>query len=514
VFTKNLWRNVRRRLLHWQTKSVGLLLFAVLVLVPACGGAQTTATRMAALPGHFGIGAQSGQSDVTWMSTSGVPWDYRYQYINPGWTSWNSPTGQFAANYTAQSLANHYVPVFTWYELGGTYPEQPLNYIASPTFMAGYYADFALLMQKIASVSTVTTPVIVHVEPDLWGLMQQNYGDDPRVIPASVASSGFAGLGALSNNVAGFAQALVAIRDTFAANVILAWNASLWGPNNGFDPTDITFYSWDTPQVTGARIATFYKGLGAPFDMIFHDPSDADAAYKVIVRGQSSSTAWWTDSAFTNYLQYIGAVYQGTGLQSMLWQVPTGNTLYQSTNNTKYHYQDNRPQYFLTPGNSQHIADYLGQGVIGLLFGFGGGTTDYMDYANDGITNPPPICGNPFCNPLDRTTFNTLVATVADDDGGFLRTAAAAYYDAGPISTSGPISTPPPTTFAIGAGVETTTTVYVYQNKPLSKQYKIEPAAALGTIGKGPSSSGGYIWWFVSFSKASGWVVQKDLSVQ
>jgi hypothetical protein len=210
----------------------------------------------------------------------------------------------------------------------------------------------------------------------------------------------------------------------------------------------------------------------------------------------------------------IGAVYQGTGSQSILWQVPTGNTLFQSANNTKYHYQDNRPQYFLAPGNIQHIADYLGHRVIGLLFNSGGGATDYMDYANDGITNPPPICGNPFCNPLDRTTLNAQVATVADDDGGFLRTAAASYYAAGPISTSGSTSTPPPATFAIGAKVETTTTAYVYQNKPLSKQYKIEPAGALGTIGKGPSSSGGYIWWFVSFSNASGWVAQNQLSVQ
>ena len=109
------------------------------------------------------------------------------------------------------------------------------TYLATPSSMNGYYSDFALLMQKIASVST--TPVIVHVEPDLWGFMQQNYGDDPTVIPVSVASSGFVGLGGLPNNAGGFAQALIAIRDAYAANVILAWHASDWGPNNGYDPT-------------------------------------------------------------------------------------------------------------------------------------------------------------------------------------------------------------------------------------------------------------------------------------
>ena len=127
----------------------------------------------------------------------------------------------------------------------------------------------------------------------------------------------------------------------------------------------------------------------------------------------------------------------------MLWQFPVGNTLYLPNNNTSYHYQDNRTQYFLALGNTQNISKYVAQGVVGLLIGNGQDTdTDYMDYANDGITNPPAIDGN------------TLVAPHADDDGGFLRTATEQYYAAGPISTSA--SSSPTPTFAIGAKVETT----------------------------------------------------------
>jgi hypothetical protein len=147
--------------------------------------------------------------------------------------------------------------------------------------------------------------------------------------------------------------------------------------------------------------------------MIFHDPSDADSAFKVIVRGQAPSGnygAWWTNSAFTSYLQYIETVYQATVPKIMLWRVPVGNTLYLSNNNTSYYYQDNRPQYFLETGNIQNISNYAAQGVIGVLFGNGqAASTDYMDYANDGITNPPSINGN------------RLVASYSDDDGGFLR---------------------------------------------------------------------------------------------
>jgi hypothetical protein len=68
-------------------------------------------------------------------------------------------------------------------------------------------------------------------------------------------------------------------------------------------------------------------------------------------------------------------------------------------------------------------------GVIGVLFGAGqyGQDTEVYDYAGDGITNPNPINGN------------TNVALYADDDGGFLRTGAAAYYT-NPILWASPLS--------------------------------------------------------------------------
>ena len=101
---------------------------------------------------------------------------------------------------------------------------------------------------------------------------------------------------------------------------------------------------------------------------------------------------------------------------------PIGNTLSRTENDTTNHYQDNRAQYFLTPGNKPNITNYANAGVIGILFGEGAaGNTTYWDAANDGITNPPAIDGN------------TLVSTYADDDGGYLRTHAAAYYASGPV---------------------------------------------------------------------------------
>jgi len=60
------------------------------------------------------------------------------------------------------------------------------------------------------------------------------------------------------------------------------------------------------------------------------------------------------------------------------------------------------------------------------MFGEGlASQTHYYDYANDGISNPPPINGN------------TAVAIYPDDDGGYVRLNTAAYYQQGPIYMPG-----------------------------------------------------------------------------
>ncbi len=394
------------------------------------------------LPRHFAIGLKNGQTELSWMTGSSVPWDYRYQYLNPGWESWNSPLGSFVKNYAQQG----YIPVFSWYVIGGGPWGNPglglftASGIQSASNMNAYYANFVLAMQNAAASGV--SPIVFHIEPDLWGFMQQQYGDDPTVIPVSVSSSGYSDLGALPNNARGFAQALVQLRNTYAPQVFLAWDNGYWSANNGYDPTNGLLDSccYNSPVATAQRVATFYSGLVAPFDLIFFNTADRDSAFATIVCGRSSSTAWWNDAAFTSYHDYVNTIYSATGVRSMLWQTPSGNTLYDTENNTTYHYQDNRPEYFLKAGNSAHISSFIGAGVIAVLFGNGQQTpfsqcdntksdTDFQDYAGDMVTNPSPIIGNPFTG----TANNTLTATVSDDDGGFIRSAAGAYYASGAI---------------------------------------------------------------------------------
>jgi hypothetical protein len=116
-----------------------------------------------------------------------------------------------------------------------------------------------------------------------------------------------------------------------------------------------------------------------------------------------------------------------------MWQIPLGNTKMRAMNNTWNHYQDNRVEWLLDDPGRAHLSEYLQAGVAAFLFGRGAdGATCSCDAANDGVTNPAPINGN------DRMSLN------ADDDGGFFREKATAYYASGAMPLDG--GAPPPPT--------------------------------------------------------------------
>ena len=333
----------------------GLLLLSALSIVPACGGG-----------GGGGSGGGGGASGV--------------------------PAG---------------LPAHFAFGLGNENPDSKLQNSAT---MNAYFADWKLLMQKAGQFGK---PVIVHHEPDFWGFIQNAHGNNPASTPVQVASSGFAEVAGLPDHAAGFARALVRLRDLHAPNAIIAWHASHWAGG-----ADLILNQAD-PVVHANTIAGFFNALGAAFDLVFHDPSDRDAGFKEAIYGDGGAS-WWDASDFARYRTYLATLHASIGRRGILWQVPIGNTLYRSCDNTWGHYQDNRAQFFLQ--GMSNASDFAAAGVIAVLFGStDAGTTHYDDARGDGVTNPAPINGN------------TLTATLPDDDGGFLRTAAGAYYASGAV---------------------------------------------------------------------------------
>jgi hypothetical protein len=466
---------------------LGAALLSLLVgfnlLVPAAPVASA-APVPTGLPTHFGLGL-AAHPDATgiygWMPDSAIPWDYAYQYLSGGvntgggWETWNSG-GQFPLYYAQGAASHNYLPVFSYYELlqsSGSCgscgeSQKDLANLNNASLMSSYYQNFALLMQRLGSgtysgIAGFGKTAIVHVEPDLSAYAEQAVlnigsgcsgyctatGNNPAFLQAAVASSGDADVAAYPNTYQGFNWALLHLRDLYAPNVLLAFHVSDWATGTDIGSSSST--SLDAAAL-GQQAGSFAAQAGitgvpagtSSYNLLFNDVSDRDAGYYKNVYGDAA--AWWDrlNLSFPNFHRwesYIGAVSSAANRSVIVWQVPLGNQYYASENNTDGHYQDNRVEYFMA-----HLGELQQSGVIGLLFGAGnGGSTVQYDGMADGITNPASFCTTDGMS--TGSTCNNHTSAYADDDGGYLRTQAQAYYAGlGNTSTSSTTSTTTNTT--------------------------------------------------------------------
>jgi hypothetical protein len=447
------------------TAALGAL---VLLRPPAPHARAASGGVPAGLPTHFSFGLMDGPGGATNLANvrtnNGTAWDYRYQYLSAGantgngWATWNSPAGAFATYYMQDSDSHGIMPAFVYYQMlqsngpsGGSEAGNDLAHLNSAGTMRAYFADWALLMQKIGAFGK---PALVVVEPDLWGFVEQNaIGRGASSVPASVAISGYADAQGYPNTAQGFSWALLHIRDKYAKNAILALHSSSWG--SGTDIASNTSGSLNAAGI-GQQEAQFLNSAGivgnpagvSTWDAISNDIADHDS-------GQSGN--WWdpTNRAYPNfnrYLRFAAAVSSGTSRRILMWQVPVGNQYFDTENNSQGHTQDNKAQYILG-----HVADFANAGVIGVLFGPGNGGTNATDVRRDGVTNPVPISTYQ-CNMC-----NDHQSQYPDDDGGYLRIYLGQYYKSGGYNLgsggSGGSPTPTPTpTPPSGGGTGSTCT--------------------------------------------------------
>jgi hypothetical protein len=391
---------------------------------------------------HFGLANEPDKLD--WMTASGVPWRYRYQYLAGGvntanpWPSWNSPTGAFATMYMNDSSAAGYIPVFTYYEMlqsnpstGSTESDRDYSNLNNATTMNAYFANFKLLMQLAGSYGKT---VVVHVEPDFWGYMQQRAaGGDASTVTAQVAGSGLAEVAGIPNTVQGFGEALLKLRDLYAPNALLGIHASMW--SSGIDiasDRSVAINASGEADKTAAFLnsaGVASNPFGSTWDLVFNDVDDHDAAWWEAQGADNQSfTHWWdptnaTYPNFTRYLSWVAELKARTARPQVVWQVPNGNQYFLSMNNTCGHYQDNVAPYFIS-----HASDLFNAGLIAVLFGAGNGCqTSYLDAEGDGVTNNG---GVPTTDMLGHcSACNTNTSVWADDDGGYLRIFVGLYYD-------------------------------------------------------------------------------------
>jgi hypothetical protein len=298
----------------------------------------------AGLPGTFfvGLSVPPSSTQQNWVSSSGVPWAMCYQYISSGvlpsqsWvTTWGT---NFAYNYAVSSHALGCIPELTYYQIVPTIGTEGASAesaaLDNASIMADYYKDFTSLMKQLRQYGSAA---VVHVEPDMFGYLETLNGN-PALIAASVASSGNADVAAYPNTVAGFGQALLHLRDLYAPNVIMAAHVSTWMWSLSTDS------SLNVAQIAN-NDAAFMTGLGN-WDLFFTDISDRDAAYYQFVEGDGGAH-WWdaTNQKYPNFNRlntWATAFTTAAKKRLVIWQIPIGNTVMDTCNNTNFHYQDNR----------------------------------------------------------------------------------------------------------------------------------------------------------------------------
>jgi hypothetical protein len=430
------------------------------MLLLLSGPAQAQAPLPTAWPGRIELGMADGPGGAAAMKRT-APFAFRYQYLaggvntGNGWATWNT-NGDFPRFYIQDSAANGIVPVFTYYMLlqslpgGGSESEANFNNLNNTATMTAYYGDLRLFFQKAGAFPAQR--VVLHVEPDFWGHMQQRAtNDDARTVPAKVAETGLPELAGLPSNVSGFARAVLRLRDAYAPNVIVGYHLSVWGTRVDIalsNPSDATV------DALGTRAAVFYTSLEANFDIAFAEFSDRDSGFHQYVNGDAGRS-WWDAEDFRRSARFLGRYAAAAGKRIVMWQIPLGNTRMRAQNNTTGHYQDNRPEWLFDDPTRSHLAAYRDAGVVAFLFGGGaGGTTCACNGQNDGVTNPSPINGNVVASELApagsapiqvmRGTIPTLVTPyAADDDGGFFRWRAWQYYQDGAMVLSSDVPAAP-----------------------------------------------------------------------
>jgi hypothetical protein len=349
--------------------------------------------------------------------------EYQYQYLagdifSNGWQTWVYPIGEFARAFLTKVDQMGRVPVFTYYNIvpAKNRNEDPgFTNLNDAEVMNKYFDDWKALLQICKQFGK---PVIVHYEPDLFGYMEM-YKNDATRNTVKVSQSNQADVQGFTNDAKGLAQAIVSMRDKYAPNVLLGWHASQWATG-----ADLIKGKQD-PELLASETAAYYKSLNAPFDLMFSEFSDRDEGYSQFVI--KSATSMWSTTAnaangnlsdFDRFQRFLKKLNTDTGQKIILWQIPIGNTVTQTCNNTDGHYKDNKAEYFLQPvidnGDVTKIKQYERAGVIAFLFGQGiSNCTNYFDSKGDGSTGG--------------------IKETADDDGGYLRKAIKAYYLNGPV---------------------------------------------------------------------------------
>ena len=255
--------------------------------------------------------------------------------------------------------------------------------------MASYYADLQLFFQRAGAAGG---PPCSTSSPTCGRYIQQRAtNDNAATVPVQVGGTGVAELAGLPDTAAGFAQAIVRLRDRYAPNVRLGYHFSSWGTGNDFIYSDPSRQRRRGPW---RQQCSLLPVAGRPIRRGLHrshrprrrvQAAQLRRRRRIVVQRRRLPPQHGVHRRLRPHVGPAGGHLAD----------PVREHRMQAMNNTWNHYQDNKVEWLLDEPARAHLDAYAKAGVIALLFGRGAdGATCPCDANGDGVTNPAPINGN------------------------------------------------------------------------------------------------------------------------
>lgn len=337
--------------------------------------ASARAIRRGKWPATLQIGLIDPEDNAAKLHES-APFGVRWHYLSGGamtpqsWTAWRNGSGSFVSSYVEESRAAQTIPFFSYYVLQETPPASRRS--AEPDKVVDGLAN-ALVVRRVANdirgalqrLGRAGGPAVLQIEPDMWGYLQQRFGDDAADSRVKLKGVSRFATG-LPSNLRGFARMVTRMRNAEAPNVLLAYPVSIFGTHK-----DIKGSAPDENEVRTMvdRSVRFWRSAGSPFDLMTFEYANRNAGYQIKVDGVPSEEARWTAADHSRHLAYVRGVLGASRRPGILWQVPPGNTARPEMDDTPGHYTDDKVQTLLGRKGRPMLRAYRDAGVAMVLFG-------------------------------------------------------------------------------------------------------------------------------------------------
>ena len=338
---------------------------------------------------------------------AGGPLDACFQQADYSWWGcWNLKLGETKSGARLRRLFEStetagQIPLVVYYTFYRTIGEGVLTnaMLANAGKVQDYFDDWRFALKTVNEYQqTSGKPVMIHIEPDLWGYAQQ--GQEGRASPehlrVEVRSTTRGDCSDMADNFAGFGQCMLHMARKHAPQASIGLMASGWSTDVDINLTQPFLDMAGIVRSTSAYFENFRVGndLG---DFLVVEFTDRDAAYyDVRPAAEGGPEDRWqrrVESEHPNFprtFAWAKAMAEALKLPLLWWQIPMGH---QGLKNERTwvpdgqgggewasgEWKDDRVDYFFKEGGLEEVVKNHGIAVT-----FGPGRRDQTSPATDG----------------------------------------------------------------------------------------------------------------------------------